>query len=137
MQTLIPLEFYKVLQSRSYTVIILGNETKRFAIYTEPRVGKAIQLYLTQKEHPRPLSHELLNSLITGLGVKSLQIVINKLEETTYFARLFLEQKTAEGSQILEIDCRPSDCILLALVNKIPLLCEAQVFNQALAVEDD
>jgi bifunctional DNase/RNase len=49
------------LQSRAYTVIILGNETKKFAIYTDPHVGKNIQTYLTEEHKPRPFTHDLIH----------------------------------------------------------------------------
>jgi hypothetical protein len=58
-EDLIPITFNKILQSRSYTVIILGSEKKRFAIYTEPQVGKNLQLYLTNANKPRPYTHDL------------------------------------------------------------------------------
>ena len=47
---LIPITFNKIMQSRSYTIIILGTAQKSFAIYTDPHVGKNIQTYLTEEE---------------------------------------------------------------------------------------
>lgn len=135
-EDLIPITFNKILQSRSYTVIILGSEKKRFAIYTEPQVGKNLQLYLTNANKPRPYTHDLLNAIFNGLEIRPLQIVITDIEDTIYFARLFLEQKIGEERHILEIDARPSDCITLAIMNNIPVFCRRDIFEKAVAIEE-
>jgi hypothetical protein len=135
-EDLIPITFNKILQSRSYTVIILGSEKKRFAIYTEPQVGKNLQLYLTNTHKPRPYTHDLLNAIFNGLEIRPLQIVITDIEDTIYFARLFLEQKIGEERHILEIDARPSDCITLAIMNNTPVFCRRDIFEKAVAIEE-
>lgn len=132
----IPVTFNKIMQSRSYTVIVLGSDKKRFAIYTEPQVGKNIQNYLTDEKRPRPYTHDLLNTILKSLNVKILQIVINHLEDTVYFARIFLEQECGEEKTILEVDARPSDCITLALMNNVPVYCRKEVLEKAVAVEE-
>lgn len=133
---LIPVTFNKIMQSRSYTVIILGSDKKRFAIYTEPQVGKNIQMYLTDEKKPRPFTHDLLNTILKGLDAKVLQIVINNVEDTIYFARIFIEQSCGDMKTILEIDARPSDSITLALMNNIPVYCKKDVLEKAVAVEE-
>jgi bifunctional DNase/RNase len=133
---LIPVTFNKIMQSRSYTVIILGTDKKRFAIYTDPIVGKNIQSYLTEEHRPRPLTHDLITSVFRGLNIKILQIVINNIEDTIYFARLFLEQQIGEEKILIEIDARPSDCITLALKENIPVFCRRDIFEKAVAVEE-
>lgn len=137
MSELIPITFNKIMQSRSYTVIILGTEKKKFAIYTEPVVGKNLQAFLTQGQRPRPSSHDLLNAILKGLDVKILQIVIQDVEDTTYFARLFLECRQDDKKTVLEVDARPSDCITLALMNNIPVFCRKDVLDKAVPVEND
>ena len=136
MSELIPLTFNKIMQSRAYTVIILGTESKKFAIYTEPQVGHMIQINLAQGKRPRPYTHDLLNSILKGLNATLLQVVINNVEDTIYFARLFVEQQVDDQKQILEVDARPSDCITLALIHKIPLFCNSEVLEKAVAVPD-
>lgn len=133
---LVPVSFNKILQSRAYTVIILAAEQKKFAIYADPSVGRNIQLYLTEEHKPRPYTHDLIISILDGLDVKVIQIVINDVEDTIYFARLFLEQKTGEERQILEIDARPSDCITLALMRNAPVFCSHAVLEKAVPVEE-
>ena len=124
------------MQSRAYTVIILGTEAKRFAIYTDPSVGRTIQTHLTEENKPRPFTHDLINAICRGLDIKLLQIVITDIEDTVYFARLYLEQQIGDQKTILEIDARPSDCITLAIMHKIPLFCTSEVLEKAVAVQD-
>jgi len=133
---LIPITFNKIMQSRSYTVIILGTDQKRFAIYTDPTVGKNIQTYLTEEHKPRPYTHDLINAIFRGLEIKPIQIVINDIEDTVYFARIYLEQQQGEQKTILEIDARPSDCITLALLNNIPVFCRKEILEKAVPVEE-
>jgi bifunctional DNase/RNase len=133
---LVPITFNKIMQTRSYTVIILGTEKKRFAIYTEPAVGRNLQGYLTETHRPRPFTHDLLNSLMQGLNIRVLQVVINDIEDTIYFARIYFEQQIGEERHILEIDARPSDCITLALTNNIPVFCRRDIFDKAISVEE-
>jgi bifunctional DNase/RNase len=135
---LVPITFNKIMQSRSYTVIILGTEKKRFAVYTDPSVGRNIQLYLTEEHKPRPYTHDLINSIFRGLDIKPIQIVITDIEDTIYFARLYLEQQTADKKTILEIDARPSDCITLSLLNNIPIpiFCRKETLEKAVPVEE-
>jgi bifunctional DNase/RNase len=133
---LVPVTFNKILQSRAYTVIILGTEEKKFAIYTDPHVGRNIQLYLTEEHKPRPYTHDLITSIFDGLDIKVIQVVINDVEDTIYFARIFLEQQVGDERHILEIDARPSDCITLALMRNTPVFCKRSVLEKAVAVED-
>lgn len=133
---LIPITFNKIMQSRSYTVIILGTQEKQFAIYTDPSVGKNIQTHLTDEHKPRPFTHDLINAIFRGLNITPLQIVITDIEDTIYFARLYLEQQIGDEKTILEIDARPSDCITLALLNNIPVFCRKDIFEKAVPVEE-
>jgi len=133
---LIRLSFDKVMQTRSYTVVVLSGREKRFAIYTDPSVGRILQMYLTDIERPRPLTHDLMNSIFLGMEISVKQVVINDVQDTIYFARLYLEQKKNHITQILEIDARPSDCITLALMHNAPVYCTETVLEQTVPIED-
>ncbi len=133
---LVPINFEKVMQSRAYTCVVLEAEEKKFAIYTDPGSGKAMQLYLASTEKERPSTHDLLNQIFRGLEVKLKQVVINDLQDTIYFARLFLEQKMGDMLQIVEIDARPSDCITLALLHKVPVYCTRTVLEKTIPYEE-
>lgn len=133
---LVLLSFDKIMQTRTYTVVILGAQDKRFAIYTDPAIGRTLQMYLTGVEKQRPLTHDLIDSIFTGLNIKMLQVVINDVQDTIYFARLFLELQREDYKHIVEIDARPSDCITLALMNDVPVYCTIEVLEKSIAVEE-
>jgi bifunctional DNase/RNase len=133
---LVQLSFDKIMQTRSYTVVILSGLDKRFAIYTDPNIGRVLQLFLTGSEKPRPLTHDLLHSILTSMKIRIKQVVINDIQDTIYFARLFLEQTHDGIRHIIEIDARPSDCITLALMGNAPVFCTKEVLEKAVAVEE-
>lgn len=130
---LIPIKIEKVMQSRSYTCVVLGTEDKQFAIYIDIPSGKAMQLYLASTKKPRPFTHDLLTSIFRGLEIKVRQVVINDVQDTIFFARLFLEQQIGDLLHIVEIDARPSDCMTLALLHKAPIYCSRDVLDKAIA----
>lgn len=133
---LVQISFNKIMQSRAYTVVILGNETKQFAIYTDPLVGRNLQILLTQEPHKRPYTHDLIDSILKGLEIRLKQVVINEIEDTVYFAKLFVEQECGDTIQILEIDARPSDALTLALMHAAPIYCNKEVLESAVPIED-
>jgi bifunctional DNase/RNase len=87
----------------------------------------AIKMQISGIQPPRPLTHDLLRSIILQLDAKLLRIVINRLEFNTFFASLVLQTK--EGG-LQEIDARPSDSIALALRAEAPIFVAAAVLDQ-------
>src|SRR6476660_3356801 len=75
----------------------------------------------------RPLTHDLLGSVITSLGGKVTQVVINELAEETFFAKLIID----DNGRHVEVDSRPSDAIALAIRAKVPIFVEDAVLDQA------
>lgn len=133
---LVLLSFDKIMQTRAYTVVVLGAGEKRFAIYTDPSIGRTLQTHLTGGEKPRPLTHDLINFIFKGMNINIRQVVINDLQDTTYFARLFLEQEIDGVLHIIEVDARPSDCITLALMNNVPVYCTHEVLEKTIPIDD-
>ena len=76
---------------------------------------------------PRPMTHELLDSIITSLGAKVEKIVINDLRHHTFFATITL----ALNGEKKEIDSRPSDAIALAAASNTPIFVAEDVFDKA------
>lgn len=133
---LIQLTFDKIMQTRAYTVVILGAHEKRFAIYTDPSVGRVIQMFLTGAERIRPLTYDLIGSIFKGFGIRVKQVVINDVQETIYYARLYLELEKDDLKHILVIDSRPSDCLMLALMDNAPVYCTREVLNKTIPMPD-
>jgi uncharacterized protein len=129
---LIPIKFEKLMQSRSYACVVLGAEEKKFAIYTDPPSGKSMQLFLAGTEKQRPQTHDLMTRMFRGLEIKLKQVVIYDVQDTIYFARLFLEQQRGELLHVVEIDARPSDCITLALIHRAPIYCTRGVWEKTI-----
>ncbi len=122
-----------VLPTANGCAVFVGNEQKVFVIHVDHSVGTAITMFLRNTPKERPLTHDLIGHIFTGLGVRVERVVINDLKNSTYFARLILRAENELGTKILEIDARPSDCIALAVQQQSPIYCSAKVFN---AVED-
>jgi uncharacterized protein len=129
---LIPIKFEKLMQSRAYTCVVLGTEEKKFAIYTDPASARSMQLFLAATQKPRPFAHELMARIFRGLEITVKQVVIYDLQDTIYHARLFLEQQRGDLLHIVEIDARPSDCLTLALVFRVPVYCTRAVLEKTI-----
>jgi bifunctional DNase/RNase len=111
--------------------VFLGNDDKTFIIYIDQSVGNAIQMTLDGVKKDRPLTHDLIGSILVGLGAKLERIVINDAREQTYFARILLSMENELGTKIIEIDARPSDSIVLALHHDRPIYVARTVFEGA------
>jgi len=79
---------------------------------------------------PRPLTHDLMISLIKHLGAELLRIEITDLKEGTFYARLVL-QSTLMNESEFTLDCRPSDALALAVRFKCPVYISEQVVQEA------
>lgn len=75
---------------------------------------------------PRPLTHDLLNNIIENMGGEIQDIVISDLKEHTYFAKL----RVRHEGELIEVDCRPSDAIALAVAAKVPIFVNEDVLNE-------
>lgn len=133
---LVQIKFSKIVQTISYTMIVMRGAGKNFAIYTEPGVGKILQLFLSEVATPRPLTHDLFDQIFEGLDLRVKQVVLNDYQDTVFYARLFLEQDLPDLRHIIEIDGRPSDCLIMALINNAPIYCTRDVLDKTIAVDD-
>lgn len=86
----------------------------------------SIKMEISGMTTPRPMTHDLLISTITKLGAKLDRIVVTKLEQNTFFAKLVLQ---VDG-RFEEVDARPSDSIALALRAKARIFAEEQVLTR-------
>jgi len=94
-------------------VVILREKdgTRVLPIWIGPAEASAIAMEMQGIRPPRPMTHDLLKSVIVGLGAEVQRIVISALKDKTYFAELWL----AREGHIFQLDARPSDSIALAL----------------------
>ena len=75
----------------------------------------------------RPMTHDLIISIIEKVGYKISKVEINDVEKETYFATIFLENE--DDGKIIEIDSRPSDAIAIALRIDAPIYVTANVLS--------
>src|ERR1051325_6667709 len=129
----VPVEIRGILPANSGCAIFIGNDEKVFVIQVEHNMGAVIGMFLRDTPKERPLTHDLINSIFKGFNVAVERVIITELKNSTYFARLILQQQNELGRKIVEIDARPSDCLALATAQKKPLFVSAALFGQ---VED-
>jgi hypothetical protein len=122
-----------VMPTANGCAVFLGNDEKTFVIYVDHSVGNAIQMTLNGVKKDRPLTHDLIGHIFLGLGVKLDYVVVNDVNEGTFFARILLRMENELGKKIIEIDARPSDSTVLALQHKRPIYVARKVFD---SVED-
>jgi bifunctional DNase/RNase len=87
----------------------------------------AIAMELQGTTAPRPLTHDLLKSVITELGGRMTNIIISDLVDDIFYARLVID---ANGRHV-EVDSRPSDAIALAVRAKVPIYVADSVLERA------
>lgn len=122
-----------ILPANSGWALFVGNDEKVFVINVEPAQGRVINDYLRGTTKERPLTHDLLLSIFKGFGVSLERVVITELRNSTYFARLILQQQNEIARKIVEVDARPSDCLALATAQSKPIYVTNSLFEQ---VED-
>lgn len=122
-----------VMPTANGCAVFLGNDDKTFVIYVDHSVGNAIQMTLNGVKRERPLTHDLIASILLGLDAKLDHVVINDVSDGTFFARILLRMENELGRKIIEIDARPSDSIVLALQQKRPMYAARKVYE---TVED-
>ena len=113
--------------------IFLGNDEKTFVIYVDPAIGNAINMTINQVKKERPLTHDLIGLILRGLETHIERVLINDVDEGTFFARIILQMQNELGKKIIELDARPSDSIVLALQMKQPIHVSKKVLEN---VED-
>ncbi len=126
-------EIKGILPANTGCAIFVGNDEKVFVIQVESAMGLVINNFLRGQPKERPLTHDLMNSVFLGFNITVERVVITDLKNSTYYARLILQQQNELGRKLVEIDARPSDCLALACAQKRPLYVTAPLFAQ---VED-
>ena len=110
-------------------VVILKEKTaeRYLPIWIGPAEADAIAVKLQGVTVPRPLTHDLLCSVIDALGATISSIIVSDLKSDTFYARIILN---VDGEQ-LEVDSRPSDALALAVRAEAPIYAEEAVLDKA------
>jgi bifunctional DNase/RNase len=97
--------------------------------------ANAIALEIEKVSTPRPMTHDLLKSILQGLSATVRKVVVSELREDTFYAVIWLEK----DGQLISVDSRPSDALALALRVDCPIYVEDSVLKSsrmAAAVSD-
>ena len=109
-------------------VILREKGTERYLpIWIGPAEADAITIKLQGVIPPRPLTHDLLESIISKLGARVKSVIVSDLQNDTFYARLILDVK----GEPLELDSRPSDAMAIAIRADAPIYVEEVVLDRA------
>jgi bifunctional DNase/RNase len=89
--------------------------------------ANAIALEIEKVSTPRPMTHDLIKTLLLGLGTGVQKVVVNELRDDTYYAMIWLER---EG-ELISVDSRPSDALALALRLDCPIYVDDSVIKSS------
>lgn len=114
-------------RSTNTPVVILQEEggERTLPIWIGAPEANAIALELQGAKPERPLTHDLMKHLVTGLGGELRRVVISGLRENTYLAELLIYR----GGEVFEVDARPSDSIALALRMHAPIFSNEELLQ--------
>src|SRR4030043_705564 len=93
--------------------------------------ANAIALQMENIPTPRPMTHDLLKNVLYGLDARVKKILVNDLQDNTFYALIFVEV----NGKIYTFDSRPSDAIALALRLRTPIYVEEEVIYKAKSIE--
>lgn len=107
--------------SHNPVVILQESDGDRILpIFIGPGEATAIAMEMAKIPFPRPLTHDLLLSVLGGLGGQLHRVVISRVEENTYYAEMIIRR----NGEVISVDARPSDSIAVAL------RADAEIFAQ-------
>jgi bifunctional DNase/RNase len=129
----VPVQIKGAMPTSSGCAVFLGSGEKTFVIYVDPGIGEAIQRAVDGEKPERPLTHDLMLTLLDGLDAEVERVVINHVDRGTFFARLIVSMENELGHKIIELDARPSDSMVLALASGSPIYVARTVLD---AVDD-
>jgi bifunctional DNase/RNase len=112
-----------------YVVLLKEKAAERYLpIFIGPAEANAIAIKLRGEQVPRPLTHDLMRSIIDSLGATIDSVIVSDLKNDTFYAKVILN---VNGGQ-MEVDSRPSDAFALALTaGGVPIFAEDSVIEKA------
>ena len=116
------------LMNYQRVVILKEKMAERYLpIWIGPAEADAIAVKLQGVTVPRPLTHDLLQSVIDSLGATVSSIIVSDLKNDTFYAKIILNV----DSGVMEVDSRPSDALALAVRVEVPIYAEEAVLDKA------
>ena len=124
-----------VVETNGGRAVVLkeSEEGYRLPIWIGDAEAFAIDLRLNRRRFQRPLTHDLLDTIMQKLGGQLVKIQVDDLKTNTFVGTVFIKHKGKE----IAIDARPSDSIALALGNRVPIYVSLDVLKRAGFLEKD
>ena len=118
--------------SNGFVVLLMDLSNKTgLPIWIGPFEANAIAMKLKKIASQRPMTHDLVHSILKTVESQVVKIVVNDLKENTYYALIYLNRK---GEEIV-IDSRPSDAIAIALAVDAPIFVSERVIKKAKTID--
>lgn len=117
-------------QKTGVPIVILQEKTgtAKLPIWIGPTEASAIAMVLKGREFQRPLTHDLLATILRALGGRVTRVEIASLKDTTYFARIMIQR----GNELVAVDARPSDSIAIAVRAEAPIFAAPELLTHEL-----
>ncbi|MCG2725830.1 MAG: bifunctional nuclease family protein [Elusimicrobia bacterium] len=126
----IELKIYSIATSIAESIIFLDESegSKILPIWIGPVEAQAIAIRLSGFPSPRPMTHDLIYSVLDSLGYKIKKVKLTDVIKNTYYAMLYIED--AKGKVVKKIDSRPSDAIAMAVRYGCPICIDEKILNK-------
>ena len=100
-------------------------------IYIGENEARAIDKAINKRFDRRPMTHDLIFSILEGMKVQLLSVMIDELRDDTFFGKLVLQTRNGGEAQQVIIDSRPSDALALAARAEVPIFASEEVLDEA------
>lgn len=117
------------LDKASNTPVVILREIggeRLLPIWIGPGEASAIAMELAGIKFSRPLTHDLLNTVVRSLGSELVRVIISRVVDNTYYASILLQR----NGETITIDSRPSDSVALALRASAPIFADAELLDR-------
>lgn len=125
---------YNQSMGGTYSLVLTEDEgqKRRFSVLIGESEAQSIALKLNNTTPPRPLSHDLMNSIIRELNSKVVKVLIYEMKNEIFHSEIYL----VHDSKPIIIDARTSDAIALAVRSNAPIYITAEILNKVGTVID-
>ncbi len=125
--------FVSTITGPQAVVFISADSDRLVPIYIGLAEAISIDIALRNETTPRPMTHDLMKSVMDNFNIKIDRIIIDDLDEQVFYARLMLKDTGRE----IEIDARPSDCIALAVRTNASIFISPEILDKVAVSRSD
>jgi len=125
--------FVSTITGPQAVVFIAADNDKMVPIYIGLAEAISIDIALRNETTPRPMTHDLMKSIMDNFSIKIDKIIIDDLDEQVFYARLMLK----DTGRDIEIDARPSDCIALAVRTNANIFIDPEILEKVAVSRQD